>query len=85
MGESRVWAAALGTPLDGPSWAEIGTLVGDGLGVEHEEPLPADWPFDTLTTITGRVRLAWGGYRWLFRRTSPAASRVKREYRRRRR
>lgn len=86
----RAWIAALGTPLDGPGWTEIGTLDHDGLVYEVGEPLvESELPLMPLRPITitlrMRGRFPWRFYRQFFGTPGPHASRVKREYHRRRR
>ena len=86
MTEPRVWVAPLGTSLDGPGWTDIGHLHGGGLVYEQEPcPLPPLSLGPISATFTMKVRFSWGSYRWLFDRTCPRASRVKRAYHQRRR
>lgn len=83
---ARAWIAPLGTPLDGSGWVEIGTIADDGI-VYQEESVPysftraffASQPPKVERAARERRRLEISSYRW------PDASRVKREYHRRRR
>ncbi|MFI7449566.1 hypothetical protein ACIBQX_18865 [Nonomuraea sp. NPDC049714] len=82
---NRAWIAPLGTSPDEPGWTEIGYIGNDGLIFEDEpEPLP-EWLTPRRYTITLRGRFPWRFYQRFFGTPGPHASRVKREYHRRRR
>lgn len=83
----RAWIAPLGTPLDAPGWTEIGAVDHDGLVLDEQPVQLPEWPATRRYTITlrGRGRFPWRFYRQFFGTPGPHASRVKREYRRRRR
>jgi hypothetical protein len=86
---SRAWIAPAGTPLNADGWIEIGHIVDDGLVFFDDIPRdlpPIQWPAGAAFLLTApRSQLTW--WRWLLAtgRPGPDASRVKAEYRRRRR
>jgi hypothetical protein len=110
FGYGRVWAAPVGTPLNGPGWVEIGQAHDDGLVIPAEDVPPVSLNIvngpgivlvlerDRRTgqtrmfcddgTPRSRRRLAKESARFdrdVLTIRWPQASRVKREYRRRRR
>ncbi|MFI6814448.1 hypothetical protein ACIBG7_18700 [Nonomuraea sp. NPDC050328] len=86
-----LWIAAPDTDLNAPTWAHLGTIDMPGLTLTPDEPDFEDavdgWTANGSFTITLTTRTTWTwyGYRLFHNRTHPAARRIKRAYRRRRR
>ncbi|MFI6793647.1 hypothetical protein ACIBG4_40585 [Nonomuraea sp. NPDC050383] len=85
---NHAYVATVGTGPDGPGWQLMGHVADDGLVIIDDLP-HADlirWPVRISLTLTSSAsRLTWWRWQLTTGRPGPGASRVKREYRRRRR
>lgn len=85
MPEATMWLAPLAGP-DEAGWIALGTVSDDGL-IFEAEPIAEEWTVPALHTITltAQGRYDWRFWQLFFGTPGPPATRVKREYRRRRR